>query len=231
MNVLSKVSAAECKTPGKKIRSKGKGRGMAVGKGEGPVGRMKGALGAAWRKQAEEQIPGGKAEGKLDSKYPPSELRAGIDIEKEHTPDPSKAKEIAKDHLEEHSNYYSALHEMEEGLEEAKEEGKKPDTGAMSMAAKEEAEEAAGKPVTLKEVKDYFKEEQDPEDYEFHQWAESKGVSPHAAEELAYQLAAQAVTGKKPEETVEGGPEETEKEGQYKMAYWFGYYRTLTRLV
>lgn len=30
-----------CKTPGKKIRSKGKGRGKAIGKGKGPVGRMK----------------------------------------------------------------------------------------------------------------------------------------------------------------------------------------------
>jgi len=27
-----------CKTPGKKIRSKGKGRGLARGKGKGPVG-------------------------------------------------------------------------------------------------------------------------------------------------------------------------------------------------
>jgi len=28
-----------CKTPGKKIRSKGKGRGKARGKGRGPIGR------------------------------------------------------------------------------------------------------------------------------------------------------------------------------------------------
>ena len=27
-----------CKTPGKKIRSKGKGRGLARGKGRGPLG-------------------------------------------------------------------------------------------------------------------------------------------------------------------------------------------------
>lgn len=32
--------AALCETPGKKIRSKGEGRGLAVGKGKGPVGRM-----------------------------------------------------------------------------------------------------------------------------------------------------------------------------------------------
>ena len=28
----------ECKTPGKKIRSKGQGRGQAVGQGKGPIG-------------------------------------------------------------------------------------------------------------------------------------------------------------------------------------------------
>ena len=31
-------SSAACKTPGKKIRSKGKGRGLSFGKGEGPRG-------------------------------------------------------------------------------------------------------------------------------------------------------------------------------------------------
>ena len=36
MDELDKIS--ECKTPGKKIRSKGKGRGLARGNGEGPIG-------------------------------------------------------------------------------------------------------------------------------------------------------------------------------------------------
>jgi len=30
-----------CKTPGRKIRSKGKGRGLGIGNGRGPIGRMK----------------------------------------------------------------------------------------------------------------------------------------------------------------------------------------------
>jgi hypothetical protein len=30
-----------CPTPGKKIRSKGMGRGLAIGRGRGPIGRMK----------------------------------------------------------------------------------------------------------------------------------------------------------------------------------------------
>jgi len=35
-----KEAASRCKTPGKKIRSKGKGRGLAYGEGEGPRGGM-----------------------------------------------------------------------------------------------------------------------------------------------------------------------------------------------
>lgn len=30
-----------CKTPGRKIRSKGKGKGKGYGKGKGPIGRPK----------------------------------------------------------------------------------------------------------------------------------------------------------------------------------------------
>ena len=36
MDEIEKISA--CKTPGKKIRSKGEGRGLAVGDGRGPIG-------------------------------------------------------------------------------------------------------------------------------------------------------------------------------------------------
>lgn len=40
MNLKSlQDKVAACKTPGEKIRSKGKGRGLAVGKGKGPIGR------------------------------------------------------------------------------------------------------------------------------------------------------------------------------------------------
>ena len=35
---LRKGDHMACKTPGKKIRSKGKGRGLARGKGKGPMG-------------------------------------------------------------------------------------------------------------------------------------------------------------------------------------------------
>lgn len=45
-------------------------------------------------------------------------LRAGTKVEKEHTPNPKIAREIAKDHLAElGSKYYPALHKMEKKLE------------------------------------------------------------------------------------------------------------------
>ena len=47
-------------------------------------------------------------------------MAKGTKVEKEHTPDPAKAKEIAKDHLEEHSRYYSELKKMEDKLEREK---------------------------------------------------------------------------------------------------------------
>lgn len=39
---LRKESSEVCSTPGEKIRSEGKGRGKAVGKGKGPLGRLRG---------------------------------------------------------------------------------------------------------------------------------------------------------------------------------------------
>ena len=41
------------------------------------------------------------------------ELEMGIEIEKEHTPDKKKAKDISFDHLEEDDKYYTHLDEME----------------------------------------------------------------------------------------------------------------------
>jgi hypothetical protein len=69
---------------------------------------------------AEDQIPGGKAQGMDDADFDPKQIAMGAKIEKEHTPDPDKAHEIARDHLEEFPNYYTALKQMEERLEDAK---------------------------------------------------------------------------------------------------------------
>jgi len=87
---------------------------MTLGARRGPVYQPKFS-------SAKESIPGGLAAGKPDSKYYSEQLRMGIKVEKEHTPDSAKAKEIAKDHLEEFPNYYTALDRMERKLEQQKE--------------------------------------------------------------------------------------------------------------
>ena len=60
-----------------------------------------------------ETLKGGKADGKPDSRYSKKQLEMGIRIEKEHTNNPAKAKEISKDHLEEIPDYYTRLKKME----------------------------------------------------------------------------------------------------------------------
>jgi len=70
---------------------------------------------------AKDRIQGGKAEGMSASEFPADQLRRGTEVEKEHTPDPAVAREIAKDHLEEFDNYYTELDKMEKGLKAQKE--------------------------------------------------------------------------------------------------------------
>jgi len=54
-----------------------------------------------------------------DDKYDPEELKAGIEVEKEHTDQEALAKSIAKDHLDELPDYYTRLKRMEdEGQQE-----------------------------------------------------------------------------------------------------------------
>jgi hypothetical protein len=65
------------------------------------------------KKAAEDKIHGGKADNEPDSKFPKKELKKGETHEKEHTDDPSIAKEIAKDHIKEDKSYYEKLDKME----------------------------------------------------------------------------------------------------------------------
>ena len=69
-------------------------------------------------KMAKDLIPGGLADNKPRSKFDPKQLEMGRKVEREHTDDPKKAKEIATDHLEEFGNYYTALNKMEKELKE-----------------------------------------------------------------------------------------------------------------
>jgi len=66
-----------------------------------------------------DRIPGGKGDGKPDAAFNPKQLRAGVAVEKEHSPDKEIRKEISKDHLTEHSDYYSRLASIEPDAAEA----------------------------------------------------------------------------------------------------------------
>lgn len=62
---------------------------------------------------ADDKLPGGKADGLPDSKFPPKALAEGVKHEHEHTSDDQIAKEIAKDHLSEDKSYYEKIKEIE----------------------------------------------------------------------------------------------------------------------
>ncbi|MEI7590851.1 MAG: hypothetical protein WCJ49_06020 [Deltaproteobacteria bacterium] len=57
----------------------------------------------------EDKLPGGKADDEPDSKFSKHQLELGKKEESEHTDDPAKAKEIAKDHLAVNKKYYTDL--------------------------------------------------------------------------------------------------------------------------
>lgn len=66
---------------------------------------------------AAELLEGGLGDDKPDWMFDPKQLQKGIEIEMEHTNDPEKAKEIAKDHLTEIPDYYTRLEKMEKSTE------------------------------------------------------------------------------------------------------------------
>ena len=72
-------------------------------------------------------LKGGMAEkaGKKPSDFDPKQLRKGMGVEKEHTPDPALQRQIAMDHLTEFPNYYEALSRLEKVLKAKKNEDHK----------------------------------------------------------------------------------------------------------
>lgn len=64
--------------------------------------------------QGGDSLPGGKGDNRPDNQFDSEQLSAGVEVEKEHTSDPDKAKEIAKDHLTEDPDYYKKLRKMEQ---------------------------------------------------------------------------------------------------------------------
>lgn len=63
-------------------------------------------------KISKDLIPGGLADN-IKSNFDPDQISKGINVEMEHTNNPSLAKEIAQDHLTEDPKYYDHLEEME----------------------------------------------------------------------------------------------------------------------
>lgn len=60
-----------------------------------------------------EKLVGGLGDDRPDDDFDIEQLEAGIAVEMEHTDDPEKAKEIAKDHLAEDAEYYRKLRQIE----------------------------------------------------------------------------------------------------------------------
>ena len=52
--------------------------------------------------------------GKKKEDFDPEQIKMGIEIEKEHSPNLEMAERIALDHLSEIPDYYNRLHDMEE---------------------------------------------------------------------------------------------------------------------
>jgi len=69
----------------------------------------------------QEQIEGGRSQGKKPSDYDKKELEKGKKVEMEHTIDKDISTEISMDHLEEFPDYYIGLAEMEDKLKKKKE--------------------------------------------------------------------------------------------------------------
>jgi len=151
------------------------------------------------RPKTAEAIPGGKASGKPDSAYPADQLRMGIEVEKEHTDDPQKAKEIAKDHLEEHPRYYSALKKMEARLEKEK-------------RANGEEEGTPGKLIPKKTLEAFFKQNPRPSDDQVHDLAEAHGASPHTTEAQIYAMLGRRMREEEKTAQLAGFFDEMEKE-------------------
>jgi hypothetical protein len=124
-------------------------------------------------------------------KFPPEQLRKGIEVEFEHGSergkstdligtDPKKSARIAWSHLKEFPDYYTRLDKMEE-------EGKK----SLQKKANGDDDEKPGKPVDASLVAQWFREHPNPPDEEVHEFAEAHGYNPHELESVIYRAATQ----------------------------------------
>jgi len=145
-----------------------------------------------------EYIAGGDAEGMspediakkhgVDMSIINKELKMGIDVEHEHSPDNNVAAEIAKDHLTESPFYYSYLEAMEEEMME----NLKEDIERGSMED-EEAEEEMGRAATEADAIEFLTGKPNPSDEDLHEWCEEKGIKVPSLEGQMYKLATKYV--------------------------------------
>src|SRR3972149_2614007 len=99
-------------------------------------------------KTSDENIVGGKADGKTDDDFPKEQMEIGKKVEMEHTNNPALAAEISRDHLTEFQDYYTRLKKMEAQAE--KEAGVKKLASLLVKTAKEILRAEPVKPAKAK---------------------------------------------------------------------------------
>lgn len=104
------------------------------------------------------------AEDKKPSDFDPKQLKAGIEVEKEHGNDPIWARQIAMDHLTEIPDYYTRLKKME-------------------------AEEKRGEGTQAK-IREFLLKHPSPSDKQVHAFAQSLSINEHRLEEIIYSMLA-----------------------------------------
>lgn len=145
-----------------------------------------------------EYIPGGLANGLtpddiaekhgVEVSVINEQLKMGIEVEHEHSPDDKVAAEIAKDHLTETPFYYSYLEKMEEEFKENLKEDL--ERGGMED---EEEEEKKGKEATEDDAVEFLKENPNPSDDDLHEHCEENGIKVSSLEAQMYKLATKYV--------------------------------------
>ena len=156
-----------------------------------------------------DQIEGGKADNMgvkdIAKKHdlPPQDIQEQVDkgkeVEKEHTDNPSMAKEIARDHEAEFPNYYDELAKTEDKLK-AQEKG---DLGEPSEEDKQK-------------IINFLTTTEDLDDDKVHQYFQSLGVDPHEGEEFVYAALRQQTEGMPEAKQEAAQAEEIEREDEEK---------------
>jgi hypothetical protein len=121
---------------------------------------LKGLAGLGDYLEKADRLPGGLADGKSPGDFDPKALAQGQAVEREHTDDPAKAREIAMDHLTEDPRYYSKLAIME--------------------VKKSEVDDA---------IESFFQRNPHPDDHEVHALAGRLGLEHSKLEERIYAIA------------------------------------------